>query len=53
MLNRKLNAPFAAFMKSMRSAAMWAVWNIPLGKFAPWLMGFAMTSKPRKVKSSN
>ena len=38
-------------MTWLRSAAMWMVWNVPLGNFAPKLMGFAMNSKPVKKKS--
>ena len=34
----------------MRKFAMWIVWNVPIGRLAPWLFGFAMGSKPHKVK---
>lgn len=44
-------------MKSMRSAAMWIVWNIPFGSLAPRLLAFAMNcrsyarvSGPRKTR---
>ncbi len=36
-----------------RSVAIWLVWNIPCGRFAPALMGFALRSKPRLVESNN
>jgi len=29
-----------------RSLAMWMVWNVPLGRLAPHVMGYAMNSKP-------
>lgn len=37
-------------MKVLRRAAMWLVWNVPLGHAAPWVMGFALNSWPRRVK---
>ena len=39
-------------MKLIRCVAMWAVWNVPLGRFAPSVMGFAMNSKMRCVASN-
>lgn len=42
----RLNRLSTDCMKLMRSAAMWLVWNVPLGKFAPVLMGFALQRKP-------
>lgn len=30
----------------VRRLAMWIVWNIPCGRLAPHLLGFAMSSKP-------
>lgn len=35
-------------MKCLRSAALWIVWNIPVGSFAPHLMAFALRSKGYK-----
>ena len=32
----------------MRRFLMWLVWNVPLGKLAPWVMGLATRRKPRK-----
>ena len=29
---------------------MWLVWNVPLGKLAPWVFGLAIGEKPEKVK---
>lgn len=29
---------------------MWLVWNVPLGKLAPWVFGLAIGAKPEKVK---
>lgn len=37
-------------MNYLRRAAMWLVFNVPLGKLAPWMMGFALNSRPRKVR---
>lgn len=41
-----------AFMNSIRSVVMWIVWNIPCGRLAPRLMGFALNSEPVR-KGSN
>lgn len=46
MLSKKLTTPYRAFMSWTRSVAMWAVWNVPLGRWAPAWMGYAMQSKP-------
>lgn len=35
-------------MRLIRSAAMWVVWNVPCGSFAPKLTGFALNSKTSK-----
>ena len=35
-------------MKQIRKIALWAVWNIPLGRFAPHVLGFALNSKPMR-----
>ena len=37
-------------MSTLRQVAMWLVWNVPLGRFAPLVMGFAMGSKPVRIK---
>ena len=29
---------------------MWLVWNVPLGKLAPWVFGLAIGAKPEKAK---
>ncbi len=29
----------------IRDLAMWAVWNVPLGRLAPYVMGFACGAK--------
>jgi hypothetical protein len=34
----------------LRRFAMWLVWNVPLGRMAPHVMGFAMGSKPIAVE---
>lgn len=28
---------------------MWLVWNVPLGKAAPWVLGLALGSKPERI----
>lgn len=33
----------------MRKIAMWLVWNVPLGGFAPMVFGFAVGKKGRKL----
>lgn len=37
------------FMNWTRSVAMWVIWNIPCGRLAPKLMGYAMNSAPHKI----
>lgn len=36
-------------MNKLRQFAMWLVFNVPLGRAAPWVMGFALNSWPRRV----
>lgn len=31
-----------------RRFLMWLVWNVPLGRLAPWVLGLATRRKPRK-----
>lgn len=28
---------------------MWLVWNVPLGKLAPYVFGFAIGRMPKKI----
>ena len=35
-------------MKLLKSIVGWMLWNVPLGRFAPKLMGFYLGSKPLK-----
>lgn len=51
MLNRKLKGLQAACMNWTRCAAMWVVWNVPIGNFAHALMGFALRSTPHLTES--
>ena len=37
----------------MRKFLMWIVWNIPLGKLAPWVFGLAIDSKPERINNEN
>jgi len=37
----------------MRRFLFWLVWNIPLGRFAPWILGLAFGSKPHKVETGD
>lgn len=53
MLSKKLNGPIAAFTNWTRCVAMWVVWNVPIGKFAPLLMGYALRSTPHLIESRN
>lgn len=40
-----------AVMKMLRGIAMWLVWNVPLGRFAPHVFKFAIGAKKmRRVK---
>lgn len=34
----------------MRKIAWWIVWNIPVGFLAPYLFGYAINSKPVKIR---
>lgn len=34
----------------MRRLLFWLVWNAPLGRFAPYVLGLALNRRPRKVK---
>jgi len=34
----------------MRRLAMWMVWNVPMGRLAPWVLGFALNSYPVRAK---
>lgn len=36
----------------MRRLAMWLVWNVPMGRLAPWVLGFAMGRRPHRVDSA-
>lgn len=35
----------------MRKIAMWLVWNVNLGRLAPHVLGFALSSKPQEVQN--
>ncbi len=39
-------------VRLLRRAAMWLVWNVPLGPLAPHVFGFAIGSKPRRLDDS-
>ena len=32
----------------MRGFLFWLVWNVPLGRLAPWVMGLAVGRLPHK-----
>ena len=34
----------------IRSALFWMVWNVPMGRLAPWVLGLAMGRVPHKVE---
>ena len=34
----------------MRRLLFWLVWNVPMGRAAPWVLGLAMGRQPRKAK---
>lgn len=34
----------------MRRILFWMVWNVPLGKLTPYILGLAIGSKPIKKK---
>lgn len=33
----------------MRRLLFWLVWHVPLGRFAPWVLGLALGSRPERV----
>jgi hypothetical protein len=35
-------------MNEIRRVLFWLVWNVPLGKLAPHILGFALGSKPQQ-----
>jgi hypothetical protein len=37
----------------MRKFLMWIVWNIPLGKLAPWVFVLAIGSKSERINNEN
>ena len=37
-------------MNVLRSIALWMVFNVYLGRFAPHVLGFALNSKPEEMK---
>jgi hypothetical protein len=36
-------------MSAIRRMALWLVWNVRLGRIAPYIMGIALKSRPKKV----
>ena len=34
----------------MRRFLFWLIWNVPLGRAAPWVLGLAMKRRPRRVR---
>ena len=36
----------------MRKLLLWIVWHIPLGPFAPWVLGLAIGRMPREVSAN-
>lgn len=36
----------------MRKILMWFVWNVPLGKLAPYVLGLAVGCVPKKEKET-
>ena len=36
-------------MNKLRGVLFWLVWNVPLGKLAPYILGIALGSKPQRV----
>lgn len=34
----------------MRRLLFWIVFNVPLGRLAPWVLGLALGRRPRKVR---
>ena len=39
-------------MTCLRALALWVVWNIPIGKFSPYLMAFALNSQAVRKPTS-
>ena len=39
-------------LKPLQSFAMWLVWNVPLGRFAPHVFAFAMGSGKYKCREA-
>jgi hypothetical protein len=37
-------------MRPDRRFAMWLVFNVPLGRLAPWVMGYALNARPRRIR---
>lgn len=35
--------------KPIRTILFWIVWNVPLGRLAPYALGLALGSKPHKL----
>ncbi len=35
----------------MRGFLLWLVWNVPLGRLAPWVMGLAMGRMPHRQEA--
>lgn len=33
----------------MKTLTMWLVWNVPMGRLAPWVLGYALGSHPKRV----
>ena len=38
------------FRRIKRKLLFWLLFNVKLGKAAPWVMGIALNTRPRKVK---
>ena len=36
----------------MRRFLFWLVWNVPLGKAAPWILGLALGRRPHRIEQS-
>lgn len=39
----------SALLFPFRRLAMWMVWNVPLGRFAPTFFDFAMAQKGKRI----
>jgi len=37
----------------IRKFLMWLVWNIPLGKAAPWVFGLAIDRMPHRLEADD